>query len=267
MPKMSRHKGLLPLELADWCQVIKNKNSIGVPSVFLQRGVYGVPQQKESWECGVNSGARFASMLGQTLPNYQNFCKNSPNYKAGPFLLAGPNPERLQNYLRQQKRLAGSDIGQRCTDNFERQKHIIDKALSQGRPALVLFIRSAKDMEWLNIVGQHTYYNNNYIVLDASGRLHEIHGGPQELANQIFAGDECWVRAFKFISPYNTITCTNACSNKESALENFDADFYCFRYTDLQATFGHLPVAERFMALSNHFLQHGKQEGRQTHSC
>ena len=249
----------VPLNITHWLHDLPN--NIGVSEIFLQRGLYCIPEQAETWTCGVNSAARFASMLGQTIPNYQQFIDKAPAYKAGPFPVVGPNAERLQDYLREQPRLAGSDIGQRCTVDFRPQKAIIDKALSQARPALVLLVNSELSMHWVNIIGQRRA-TGNYILLNTDRRLYEISGGRVELEQQMNAGN-CWAQKLGFISRFNTITCTNNCKNKELALTNFNADFYFAKHQDLQKAFGYLLPADRFVALSNHYLNHGQHEGRQ----
>ncbi len=47
---------------------------LGVPPAWLSRGITAVPVQTEAdtWQCGVNSAARFATMLGQTIPDIKN---------------------------------------------------------------------------------------------------------------------------------------------------------------------------------------------------
>ena len=230
------------------------QDSYGVSMEYIVSGIQLLPAQTESWTCGVNSGARFAAMLGQTILNYQRFMDTAPYYNATIFFgpKIGPNPGRLQDHLRAQPELQGSDIGQRCTGNFQPQSEIIEKSLKLERPVLAL-IEDNNLLHWVNII-RFLPATNEYGILNTSGATQKINKD-----TFIFYMDceGCAADAFGFIEKYNTITCTNFCNNKRFYERFFDKYYYADKYDDLKKGFGY-----DGSRLFRHFVEHGIGEGR-----
>lgn len=230
------------------------QDSYGVRKDYLWSGIELVPAQTESWTCGVNSGARFAAMLGQTILNYQHFMDTAPYYNAAIFFgpKIGPNPGRLQDHLRAQAELQGSDIGQRCTGNFQPQLEIIEKSLRLERPVLAL-IENNNLLHWVNII-RCLPATNEYGILNTSGATQKIN---KDTFTFYMDCEGCAADAFGFIEKYNTITCTNSCNNKRFYERFFDKYYYANMYGDLKEAFGYDGYK-----LFRHFLEHGIKEGR-----
>jgi hypothetical protein len=189
-------------------------NVSGVPLNFVYNASHNVPAQHEAWTCGINSGARFATMLGQHIWAFQTYLASAPYYGGGLGIpRVGPNPENLQNYLRSQSQLHGSDIGQRCTKHWPDQEPILIRALDLGRPALVLFVYSGTRMHWVNLVGRHRE-TRNYYYLDTNGSIVEISEGSEGL-RRCMEGRDCYAQRTGFIERYNSVTCTNASEPKD----------------------------------------------------
>lgn len=58
-------------------------NRRGVAASYVKSGKQLVPKApsgKKDWTYGVNSGARFAAMLGQTIVDYDKFKSDAPSH-------------------------------------------------------------------------------------------------------------------------------------------------------------------------------------------
>ena len=51
-----------------------------VPLNLLAHARSVVPPQQDTWSCGINSAARFAAMIRQTLVSYNVFHGKAPSY-------------------------------------------------------------------------------------------------------------------------------------------------------------------------------------------
>ncbi len=187
----------------------------GVHPDRVDEAVRQVPIQNESWTCGVNSGARFAAMLRQTLKNYWPYVHGTPRY--GGFLGIpdiGPNPEGLQNHLRNQSELSGTDIHQVCHVRFHGLwESFIDSVINKKRPALVLFMNSGASLHWVCLVGKNCD-TDNWIYLDTHNFLWEIPGGDDDLKHRMNVGNTA-PQKFGFVERFNCIVSTGNCHEKD----------------------------------------------------
>ena len=238
------------------------QNVTGVPLERVYFAISQIPEQDDEWSCGVNSAARFASMLGQSIRTYQRFRDVAPRYHLLAWTVGG-NPTKIQDYLRSQPELAGSDLSERRSTIFHPQWEIIIQAMRMGRPAMVLVVESGVSMHWINIIGRNNL-SGNWYYLDTNRAVYEIPGGDDELKHRMNA-DLCLAQRCKFIDRFNSITCTAACVAKDAWALGLDPEFYFRKYPDLRRAFGGPPEV-RIPQLMQHFEDHGLREGRQASS-
>ncbi len=181
------------------------EGSLAVSEERLRDGKNRVPIQQDSWSCGVNSSARFAAMLGAPVENYHYYHALAPYY--GGYLgipRVGGNPEMLQDYLRSLPGLASFSISQRCTRVFHPQWEILLKALSMGRPVLVLFMDSGTSLHWVNVVARNSRSGNWYYM---ETDVWELPGGDDALRNRM-NNNNCAAQRFGYIERFNSISST-----------------------------------------------------------
>ena len=236
---------------------------VGVDKLYIKNGIELVPMQPKTagdWTCGVNSGARFAAMLGQTIVDYNRFKSDAPSYNFFTFLGVpeiGPNPARLRDHLRNQAELSGSDIGQKCSGDWPSQQRIIDRSLDLKRPILALF-NLGRTLHWINIIA-YIPSLRRYVILDTDGSTYQIH--LQDLM-KIMDCEGSAVDFFGFVEKYNTVSCTKNSSNKLYYERFFDPDYYYAMNGDLVREYSHLSFSDRSYNLYHHFIRNGIKEGR-----
>jgi hypothetical protein len=194
-------------------QLANLSNYTSVPLDLVERSCRTIPAQIESWSCGANASASFAVMLRQSPDNYLRYLNTTPTYYNALVNLGaqrvGPNGGRLVKHVR--TIMCDSDVGSRGGDRWEDQKFIIDRALGQGRPALVLLCRGRKDLHWSNVIGYHKP-TDRYTLLDTNRTLYTLPAAQLEKEMLVKEG---LVRSFNFVSDYNSITCTEACAFRD----------------------------------------------------
>ena len=170
-----------------------------------------VPRQKENWSCGVNSGARFAAMMRQSIKHYRAYVDGAPRYGG----IVGPNPEGLQNHLRHQSELAGTDIHQVCDRRFHGiWESLVCSVLGKGRPAMVLFMNSETSLHWVCILGR-LRGSDNWFYMETDGSIWEIPGGDDELKQRMNMNN-CWAQKLGFVERFNALVCTEECHDKDT---------------------------------------------------
>ena len=175
----------------------------------IRRGREAVQSQSEDWSCGVNSIARMMAMLGHDLPGYSGFLATSP--KAFSFFgnwTVGSQPRQLREHLENHIGKLSPRAGENCTDDFETHEQLFERALELGRPSMILFQTSDVNLHWVNLIGRHRH-NGNALVMDTDGRILEWQGGREEIWRRMWVTHHAACK-FGFISPYNSITCTNS---------------------------------------------------------
>jgi hypothetical protein len=170
-----------------------------------------VPQQTQSWTCGVNSAARFAAMLGQSIKHYHAYRNAAPKYGGGIIPNIGPNPEGLKNHLCRQSELQGTQLEQKCHVRFHGVWEAMIDSVNRGRPALALLMNSQTQMHWVTLVGK---IDNNWWYMDTNHRLYEIPGGDEEMHHLMNMGN-CWAQKLGFVERFNAIVATGACCEKD----------------------------------------------------
>jgi hypothetical protein len=241
--------------------IIDNIADARVPRSLLWRGQYAAPPQTESWSCGVNSAARFAAMLGQNVDDYAAFLRAAPSYLGKKI---GANAAGLQDHLRAQSSLRGTDLSQHCRRYKCDIMGHIKQCVASGRPAMVLLVSSGISMHWVNVVAQRRQ-DGNFIVLDTDGSLYEILGGEHALFDQMNA-DNCLAQKTGFIERYNSITCTAHCEVKGYESYDFDPNFYLQNNPDVAAHIDRLvapgDIVSRWHQAHKHWRTFGIHEGR-----
>ncbi len=187
---------------------------VGVNPERVEAASRFVVVQDDDWSCGINSGARFAAMLRQSIKNWGPYKNAAPRY-GGQFGIPhiGPNPEGLQNHLRNQSELANTDIHQVCNVRFGGIYDALMDAMHKGRPAMVLFMTSPTSMHWVCLVGRNKTTGNWY-YLNTCKTLYEIPGGDEELKHMMNM-DNCMAQRLNFVERFNCVVSTGGLHEKD----------------------------------------------------
>ena len=194
-------------------QLASLSNHQCVPLDLVERSFRTIPAQIESWSCGATASASFAVMLRQAPDNYLRYLNTTPTYYNALVNLGapriGPNGGRLVKHIRTS--ICNSDVGSRGGDRWEDQKYIIDRALGQGRPALVILCWGDWALHWSNVIGYHQS-TDRYTLLDTNRQLYTL---PAAQLEKEMLAKGTMARKLNFISNYNSITCTEACAFRD----------------------------------------------------
>ena len=190
-----------------WENVVQNHFD-SIPIDRIRVGMNAVPKQNDNWSCGINSIARMMAMTGNPIFNYDSFRRRAP--KAFSFFGAGdigPQPKQLRMHLENYHGLRSPRPGENCTNDFEFTERLFNKAIAQGRPSMILYQVDATKLHWGNLVGIDRS-NGKALVLDTNGHLGVWQGGRDEIWGRMWIANHAACK-FGFLSPYNSITCTN----------------------------------------------------------
>lgn len=181
-----------------------------IPKDTIVAGMHSyVGPQSDPWSCGINSIGRMMTMIGHDINDYGRFWKESP--KAFSFFghwKIGPKPRQIREHLERYVGKLSPRAGENCTDDFETHERLFHRAIELGRPSMILFQTSDTNLHWVNLVGIH-HKSGNALVIDTDGHVLEWDGGRDELWRRMWITNHAACK-FGFVSPYNSITCTNS---------------------------------------------------------